>query len=107
MRVERRYEADEATFRTLRDATASFGGRVRDELDAPIRILGATVHPGRETRVVESLNPSDEERILREVRNAARMADYVIVNEGSTAELETKVDALWEELLDVARSRQA
>ncbi len=83
LRVERRYEADQATFRTLRDAVASFGGRVSDERDAPIRILGATVYPGSETRVVESLNPSDEERILREVRNAARMADYVVVNSHS------------------------
>ena len=41
------------------------------------------IEPGGSNRLVETVNPRDEARILREVRNAANMADYVIVNSHS------------------------
>lgn len=83
LRVEQRHEADPATFAMLNAAAPALGGRAAAEAGAPVRILGTTVWPGEETRVVESLNQADMDRILREVRNAAGLADYVIVNSHS------------------------
>ncbi len=80
LRIETRHEADAATLQSLRDVAAGFGTSVPERSDAPIRFMGTTVYPGRANRVVETVNASDEERILREIDNAARMADYVVVS---------------------------
>lgn len=83
LRVERRYEADPATFEMLRGVAEALGGRVPEGAEEPLRVLGTTVHRGPQTRVIETVNRVDEARILREVRNAARLADYVIVTSHS------------------------
>lgn len=83
LRVERRYQADAQTLELLRAAAAKFGGPASSDPAAPVRLLGTSVQPGPETRVVERVNAQDEARILREVRNAARQADYVIVTSHS------------------------
>ncbi len=83
LRVDRRYEADQAAFQTLERLASKWGGRTSDNPQQSIRILGATVTPGTENRVVSTVNRSDEERILREVRNAAKLADFVIVTSHS------------------------
>jgi poly-gamma-glutamate synthesis protein (capsule biosynthesis protein) len=48
-----------------------------------VRLLGVTLTPGPETRVIETLHPADERRILGEIRNAAKLADFVIVTSHS------------------------
>jgi poly-gamma-glutamate synthesis protein (capsule biosynthesis protein) len=48
-----------------------------------VRLLGVTVGPGAETRMIETVNPADEARILHEIRNAAKLADFVIVTSHS------------------------
>ena len=83
LRVDRKYQADPATFQALRAAASRLGGRVPQDASAPLRVFGVAVEPGPETRVVEALHRGDEERILREVRNAARLADFVVVNSHS------------------------
>lgn len=83
LRLERRYEADAATLETLRGAAARFGTSASSDPKAPVRLLGAVVQPGSQNRVVETVNPRDEERILREIRNASRQADYVVVTSHS------------------------
>ncbi len=84
LRVNRRYEVDAATFAALKAAapnrSESSGERAEN---APLRMFGATIHEGPETRVVETLNKEDEDRILREIKNAAQMADFVIVTSHS------------------------
>lgn len=83
LRVDRRYEADPATFQMVRTLASKFGGRPSDDPRASVRIFGTAVASGTENRVVSTINRSDEERILREVRNAAKLADYVIVTSHS------------------------
>ena len=88
LRVDRRYEADSATIAALRRAAERFGGggiggSPPSRPGGPVRLLGVTVAPGAETRMLESVNPADEARILGEIRNAAKLADFVIVNSHS------------------------
>jgi poly-gamma-glutamate synthesis protein (capsule biosynthesis protein) len=83
LRVQRTYEADSTTFEFLTTVAADLGGRVPEESDDPIRLFGVSVRRGEVNRVVTELNPYDEERILREIRNASRLADFVIVNSHS------------------------
>lgn len=83
LRVDRKYTADPDTFRSLRTAATRLGGRVPEDASAAFRLFGMVIEPGVSNRLVETVNPRDEARILREVRNAANMADYVIVNSHS------------------------
>jgi len=81
LRTEQRYEADQQTFETLRDLAAGFAGAGGGppQGEEQIRFLGATVRRGTANRAVTTVNPADEARILREIRNAAKLADYVVV----------------------------
>jgi poly-gamma-glutamate capsule biosynthesis protein CapA/YwtB (metallophosphatase superfamily) len=79
LRIERRYETDEASMQNLRRFAQGLGASVPADPKAPLRLFGNTIAPGTATRVVETVNARDEERILREIRNAADQADYVIV----------------------------
>jgi hypothetical protein len=83
LRVDRKYTADAETFQSLRTAAGRLGSRLPQDTRAPFRLFGTLIEPGTSNRLVETVNPRDEERILREVRNAANMADYVIVNSHS------------------------
>ncbi len=83
LRIERKYQADPATLELLRTAATKFGGSASSDPKAPVRLLGAVVEPGPDSRVIESVNAADEARILREIRNAARQADCVIVTSHS------------------------
>ncbi|MGD8698029.1 MAG: CapA family protein [Gemmatimonadales bacterium] len=83
LRVRRTYEADSTTFEHLSTVAANLGGRVPEEPDEPIRLFGVRVHRGEVNRVVTELNSYDEERILGEIRNASRLADFVVVNSHS------------------------
>lgn len=46
----------------------------------PVRLLGATLHPGSANRTVTTVHPGDTARILREIRNAADQGDFVVVH---------------------------
>lgn len=89
LRLDRSYEADPATFEALRTAAAAGlgggfgGGGGGGGADSVVRILGQTVRRGTQNRVVMTVDPSDQARILREIRNASRQADYVVVTSHS------------------------
>jgi poly-gamma-glutamate synthesis protein (capsule biosynthesis protein) len=82
LRLEVSYEADSATFESLRAAAAAFSGaptRAGAGASQQVRLLSQTVRRGTQTRVITTLNAIDEARILREIRNASALADYVVV----------------------------
>jgi poly-gamma-glutamate capsule biosynthesis protein CapA/YwtB (metallophosphatase superfamily) len=82
LRLERNIEADYSTFNALRSAYLKYTGKnVEDHSEFELHNM--EVKLGLETRIVEKVNTRDEERILHEVRNASKLADYVIVNSHS------------------------
>lgn len=83
LRVNTRYEADPATLSSLAGVASSLGGRGGGAGGGPVRVGGLTVYPGERNQIVETLEATDSARILREVRNAADQADFVIVNSHS------------------------
>lgn len=83
LRVDRKYTADPETFQSLRTAAERLGLRVPQDSRVAFRLFGKLIEPGASNRLVETVNPRDEARILREVRNAANLADYVVVNSHS------------------------
>ena len=86
LRTETSYEADDRTFQALRAYTsaARFPGAPPQPPDQEtLRVLGATVRLGQENRAIISVNAVDEARILREIRVATQMADYVVVTSHS------------------------
>ncbi len=83
LRVDRTYEADSATYHMLLALAPRVQGQLPAASGAPLRIFGVSVTRGQETRLIERVNPQDEERILREIRNASKMANYVIVTSHS------------------------
>lgn len=83
LRVERTYQLDAERMAELRRLVTVTGGRLPEQEDAPVRFAAQTFVPGRETKVIEKVNPIDEDRILRSIRHAARQADFVIVTSHS------------------------
>lgn len=83
LRVDRRNEVNAATYASLRSLAASLGAQMPERDDAPLRLFGTTIHKGEANRVVETVNRTDAERILREIRNASNLADAVVVNSHS------------------------
>jgi poly-gamma-glutamate synthesis protein (capsule biosynthesis protein) len=84
LRIETIYEADPVTFKRLRAAAAAFDGA--DAVDTgsdEIELLTQVVRRGTRTRTITTVNALDEARILREIRNATSMADYVVVTSHS------------------------
>lgn len=79
LRVERRYEVDQPTMQSLRAFAERLGTRIPQSANDPLRLLGSEISPGPTVRAIDTMNERDVERILREVRNAADQADYVIV----------------------------
>jgi len=74
VKVRRRLDCDPPTYASLTRAQAELGNPMAFER------LGLTLAEAAETRIVESLDARDVERNLREIRNAATMADIVLVN---------------------------
>jgi poly-gamma-glutamate capsule biosynthesis protein CapA/YwtB (metallophosphatase superfamily) len=83
LRVETRHEVDASTMSTLRALASQMGGRVPTDPNAPLRLFNMSFNPGPTNRRIETVNEDDQARILREVRNAAVLADYVIVTSHS------------------------
>ena len=84
LRIERQYEADPATFESLRATAARLSGSPLPAGPAEqVRLLTQTVRKGAQTRTITSVNKLDEARILREIRNASTQADYVVVTSHS------------------------
>ena len=80
LRLDRAYEADSATFESLRAAAAGLSGNPAPTGAAEqVRLLTQTVRKGTQTRTITTVNKLDEARILREIRNASTQADYVVV----------------------------
>lgn len=79
LRVATRYEAAPATFARLAEVAPALGGRAPDGPGQPVRLLGASVFPADRDAIVRTVEPEDTARILREVRNAADQADFVVV----------------------------
>jgi poly-gamma-glutamate synthesis protein (capsule biosynthesis protein) len=63
----------------LRRLVKETGGAVPDSETEPVRFGGAAFAPGPENSNFVTVNPRDEERILRSIRSAARQADFVVV----------------------------
>lgn len=83
-RIERTYQLDAARMAEMRRIIVALGGSVPDKPDAPVQLFeNYTFVAGQETKVVEKINPIDEDRILRSIRNATRQADFVIVTSHS------------------------
>ena len=83
LRVERRYELNRQEMKELRQIMRDLGEQVPEVEDAAVEFADLKFMPGKTTKVIETVNSSDEERILRSVRNAAKQADFVIVTSHS------------------------
>ena len=83
LRVERKYTADADTFSSLRTSAQRLGLRLPQDAGAPFRLFGTQIERGTQNKLVETVSARDEARILREVRNASRLADYVVVTSHS------------------------
>lgn len=83
LRIDTRHEVDAATMTTLRALAPQMGGRVPADANAPLRLFNTTFAPGTANRRLQTVHEEDEARILREVQNASRLADYVIVTSHS------------------------
>jgi poly-gamma-glutamate synthesis protein (capsule biosynthesis protein) len=96
LRLTTSYEADSATFATLRAAAAAFSGAGRGGAtggEETVRLLGQVVRRGPRNGSVGTLDASDQARILREIRNARALADYVVVT--SHTHQSTPVPPAW------------
>lgn len=80
LRVRRSYQLEPALMAEWRKIVKALGGRLPDSEKAPVRFGRITFVPGAESKVIAKVNARDEERILRSIRNAARQANFVIVN---------------------------
>jgi poly-gamma-glutamate synthesis protein (capsule biosynthesis protein) len=83
LRVDRTFQLAPADMRDFRRIAVSLGAAVPSSPDASVRFARLTFVPGRETKAIESLNPVDEDRILRSIRSGARQADYLIATSHS------------------------
>jgi hypothetical protein len=86
LRLERRFEVDAETFDILLSLAPKIGGRVGEDkkslrlFQVQSAVSSILVVPGEKFFVRETPETSDVERILRETRNAAKMADLVIIS---------------------------
>lgn len=83
LRVETRYELEPRLFESLQAEATKLGGRALTGTADAVRLFGTTIRRGSATRVIYTPNRVDEERILREIRNASSLADYVVVSSHS------------------------
>ena len=95
LRIEDSYEADPQTFENLRAAAVALAGGHADEAvnEDEVELLTQIVRRGEKTRTITTVNAVDEARILREIRNATSMADYVVVT--SHSHESTVVPPVW------------
>lgn len=104
LRVTRSFEADPATMQSLQAFAKGAGLPLPHVAGDPLVLLGSTIRPGPAVRAVDTMEPRDVDRILREVRNAADQADFVVVtihaHQHQTAEYEL-VTPPW--LVEIAR----
>ena len=83
LRIDRTYQVDAERMADLRRIAKELGSAVPESAEEPVRVGGTTFVQGPETKLIETVNPQDEERILHVIRNAAKQADFVIVNSHS------------------------
>ena len=85
LRLKRKYQVDEKTFKTLCELAPKIGGKVyRDkktlrafQVRSPYSHL--LIEAGEGYYIKETPNKRDEERILHEINNATKLSDFVIV----------------------------
>jgi poly-gamma-glutamate capsule biosynthesis protein CapA/YwtB (metallophosphatase superfamily) len=85
LRLRRKFEVDEETFDLLSRLTSKIGGQVSEDKKA-LRLFqvlspqsSILIAPGEKYFVRETPESADVERILREIRNAAKMSDLVFI----------------------------
>ena len=83
LRVDRRYELNPQEMKELRQIIRDLGGQVPAAEDAAVEFADIKFAPGKNSKVVEKVNLTDEERILHSIRNATKQADFVIVTSHS------------------------
>lgn len=84
LRVERTFQLAPKDFTEVRRIVSALGGpQPTSSPEDPIRFRGLTFIAGATTKTIEKVNARDEDRILRNIRSAARQADYVIVTSHS------------------------
>jgi CubicO group peptidase (beta-lactamase class C family)/poly-gamma-glutamate capsule biosynthesis protein CapA/YwtB (metallophosphatase superfamily) len=84
LRVERTYQLSPADMTHVRRVAGDLGLRVPAEPDQPLRFgRGVSFVAGPSTTLIEKVSARDEERILRNIRSAAKQSDFVIVSSHS------------------------
>lgn len=78
LRIQTTRTVERDQLERLRGVLRDMGQNVSDE-GRPLNVFGTTVVPGDETAVRTAPHPRDMEEIAHVVRNAAALADYVIV----------------------------
>ena len=79
LRVKRKFLAEPAMMEQLK-ALSCFATPTTGLPDGKVHIFDAAVEPGPQNRVLDTVDASDQERVLHEVRNACKMADFVMVS---------------------------
>ena len=69
--------------------------------------IAQTVRKGTQTRTIMTVNKLDQDRILREIRNASVQADYVVVTAGQYDLVVELVASDRRELLEVTNRMRA
>lgn len=85
-RLKRVFQVDSKTYKLLCQLAPKLGGSISSEHSSSLTIFTVespasriTVVPGKEYKVMETPYIGDQGRILRQVTNASRLTDYVIV----------------------------
>jgi poly-gamma-glutamate capsule biosynthesis protein CapA/YwtB (metallophosphatase superfamily) len=82
LRVERAYQLGPGDMRDFRRIAAALGGSTSTP-EGSVRLARMPFVSGSETKVIETLNPGDQDRILRSIRSGARQSDYLIATSHS------------------------
>ncbi len=80
LRVKTTFTADRDTVAKLRKLAERMGTVPTADPAAPFNLQGIHIASGDKVEVVEQLHQGDQERILREIRNAANQAESVLVS---------------------------
>lgn len=83
LRVSTTYQLAPQQMNQWRQILRNLGEPVPESASSAVEFSDIRFTAGSTTRVVKTLSPVDEQRILRSVRNATRQADFVVVTSHS------------------------